>query len=356
LNSTVKSLAKAAIFAIVGLVVLWLVYRSNNAAYLDECRVKGIPDADCSLIDKVISDIKAANYLWVLVALIVFTLSNVSRAIRWHIMLEPLGYKPSYVNSLGAILIAYLSNLGLPRSGEFVRAGILAKNEGYPADKIMGTIVLDRIADVLMLVVVLGLTILLSYDDFYGYLSTNLNLADKFGGLVTVPVIGGGLLAVLLVVAVLYKYRQQIAGSKLGGKVLGVINGFKEGILSITKLRRPWAFVFHSFFIWVCYFVMTYVVFFAFEPTSHLGPVAGLVVFVFGTLGIVFPSPGGMGSYHYLVGEGLGLYGIEAGDAFSFANIIFFSVQLLCNVLLGLIALVVLPIYNAKRDRGEVSR
>lgn len=349
MNSTIKSLLKAAVFAVVGLVVLWLVYRSNNAAYLEECALKGIPEGECSLVDKVITDIKAANYLWVLLALVVFTISNVSRAVRWHIMLEPLGYKPSYVNSLGAILIAYLSNLGLPRSGEFVRAGVLAKNEGYSADKVMGTIVLDRVADVIMLLVVIGLTILLSYDDFYGYLSSNLQVGDKLYGMFNISIIAPLILITSVLLWVFYKYKEVLLTSKLGSKVVGLLQGFKEGVLSITKLRRPWAFVLHSVIIWICYFVMTYVVFFAFEPTSHLGPVAGLVVFVFGTLGIVFPSPGGMGSYHYLVGEGLALYGIEAGDAFSFANIIFFSVQLLCNVLLGLIALIVLPIYNSRK-------
>jgi len=106
------------------------------------------------------------------------------------------------------------------------------------------------------------------------------------------------------------------------------------------------AFVFHSILIWFCYFAMTYVIFFAFKPTEHLGPVAGLVVFVFGTLGIVFPSPGGMGSYHFLVEEGLTLYGVGEADAFSFANIMFFSVQLFCNVLFGILALIILPIYN----------
>ena len=149
----------------------------------------------------------------------------------------------------------------------------------------------------------------------------------------------------------LLKFKSRIVSTKIGGKIFDIILGLKEGLMSVFKLRQPALFIFHTLFIWYCYFAMTYVVFFAFEPTAHLGPVAGLVIFVFGTLGIVFPSPGGMGSYHYLVGEGLALYGIEQGDAFSFANIIFFSVQLFCNVLFGLIALVLLPIYNDRRAK-----
>ena len=94
---------------------------------------------------------------------------------------------------------------------------------------------------------------------------------------------------------------------------------------------------------------MTYVAFFAFAPTANLSAVAGLVVFVFGTLGVVFPSPGGMGSYHFLIGEGLALYGVNAADGFSFANIVFFSVQIFCNVLFGLVAFIYLPLYNKNK-------
>jgi len=347
MSDSLKSILKALGFAIIGSVVLYLVYKSNNAAYLEDCAQKGIPDSECSLIDKVVSDVKSANYFWVFVSLILFTLSNVSRALRWHIMLEPMGYKPKFYNSLSAILIAYLSNLGLPRSGEFVRAGILSKYEGYPADELFGTIILDRIVDVIMLLILIVLTMLLSYTEFYGYIAENLDLSAKFANLSGTHIIIG-LGVVLFIFGILAKFKDQIIQSKLGSKVASLLAGLKDGVMSITKLRQPWLFVAHTIFIWFCYFAMTYVVFFAFEPTAHLGPVAGLVIFMFGTLGIVFPSPGGMGSYHYLVGEGLALYGIESADAFSFANIIFFSVQLLCNVLLGILAFIMLPILNRK--------
>jgi uncharacterized membrane protein YbhN (UPF0104 family) len=98
--------------------------------------------------------------------------------------------------------------------------------------------------------------------------------------------------------------------------------------------------------IWVLYYFMMYFAFFTFAPTAHLGPIAGLVVFVFGSLGILIPTPGGMGSYHYLVGEALTMYGVSGVDAFSFANIVFFSIQLFVNILLGIISLIVLPAIN----------
>lgn len=348
MNPKYKTLLQAVLFAIVGLVVLGLVYRSNNRAYQEECLYKGIT-GDCELIDKVISDVSTADYKWIVLSLLLFMLSNISRAARWQIILEPLGYKPGFFNSVSAIMVAYLANLGLPRSGEFVRAGLLSKYEGYPVEKVMGTIVLDRIADVVMLLLTIGITAILSYNTFFKYLQTNSTLGDKFSMLTNVSVLLPLFLLGLAVLGILYTYRLPLLNSKIGGKVWNLLVGFKEGVMSITKLRRPWAFVGHSILIWLCYYVMTYVVFFAFEPTELLGPVAGLVVFVFGTLGIVFPSPGGMGSYHYLVGEGLALYGVGASDAFSFANIIFFSVQLFCNILFGIVALVLLPIVNKEK-------
>lgn len=348
MNPKYKTLLQAVLFALVGLVVLGLVYRSNNRAYQEECLHKGIT-GDCELIDKVISDVSTADYKWIVLSLLLFMLSNISRAARWQIILEPLGYKPRFFNSVSAIMVAYLANLGLPRSGEFVRAGLLSKYEGYPVEKVMGTIVLDRIADVVMLLLTIGITAILSYNTFFKYLQTNSTLGDKFSMLTNVSVLLPLFLLGLAVLGILYTYRLPLLNSKIGGKVWNLLVGFKEGVMSITKLRRPWAFVGHSILIWLCYYVMTYVVFFAFEPTELLGPVAGLVVFVFGTLGIVFPSPGGMGSYHYLVGEGLALYGVGASDAFSFANIIFFSVQLFCNILFGIVALVLLPIVNKEK-------
>ena len=348
MNKQYKTILQALLFAVIGVVVLGLVYRSNNKAYQEECIAKGTV-GDCQLIDKVIADVSTADYKWIVASLLLFMLSNISRAARWKIMLEPLGYKPSFFNAVASIMVAYLANLGLPRSGEFVRAGLLSKYEGYPVEKVMGTIVLDRIADVVMLLVTISITAVLSYDTFFQYLQSHSTLGDKLSMLTEVRLLLPVGTVAAVIAALVYRYRTTLVGSKIGSKVWKLLMGFKEGVMSITKLRRPWAFVGHSIFIWLCYFTMTYVVFFAYEPTELLSPIAGLVVFVFGTLGIVFPSPGGMGSYHYLVGEGLALYGVGASDAFSFANIIFFSVQLFCNILFGTIALVLLPVFNNEK-------
>src|SRR5690606_8722998 len=133
---------------------------------------------------------------------------------------------------------------------------------------------------------------------------------------------------------------------KIVQRIRHLLLGFVSGLSSVQGLKKPLPFIFHSVVIWGMYFLRTYLCFFDFEPTSSRGPMSGLIVFVFGTFGVIIPSPGGMGTFHALAVIGLSLYGIKGDDAFSFANILFFSVQIGCSILLGVIALIALPILN----------
>ena len=166
MNKTVKNILKSLLFLIVGSVILYIVYIRNQNAYLAECALNNIPEDQCNLLDKITDDIRGANYSWVVLALIIYMVSNVLRALRWNMLLQPLGYTPRFFNSFGAIMVGYLANLGIPRSGEFVRAGLLAKYEDYEAEKVMGTIVTDRILDFICLLIIVGLALILSFNDF----------------------------------------------------------------------------------------------------------------------------------------------------------------------------------------------
>ena len=124
------------------------------------------------------------------------------------------------------------------------------------------------------------------------------------------------------------------------------LHGFYDGIMSVRRISNIPLFIFHTIAIWFLYYLMQYLAFFSFAPTENLGPVAGLVVFAFGSLGIVVPTPGGMGSFHFLTAEALAIYGIQGADAFTYANIVFFSIQIFANIIFGTISLIVLPMYN----------
>jgi uncharacterized protein (TIRG00374 family) len=332
-------------FLSIGVGILYIVYLKNNAKFIEDCRINGTPLSDCNLIDKIFTDIGTANFNWVFIALGFYIWSNIARSIRWRMLIEPLGKTPRLANTISTVLITHLVNLGIPRSGEFVRAGLLAKYEDLEAEKVMGTIVTSRVIDVLCLLVVIGLTLILSFDSFVGYFKESDLMGDQLSSLFSPLNIGILIIGAVIGLAALWNSREKILATKIGKKVWNILLGFWEGILTIKDLRSPRRFIFHTITIWACYYLMTYLMFFSFAPTENMAPLSGLVVFVFGTLGVVIPSPGGMGTYQFLISEALILYAVPPTEAFSFANIMFFSVQL-CNIALGLIAFILLPIIN----------
>lgn len=347
MKNKINTFAKVGLFFAVGGIMLFLVYRHQNIAFQADCALKGVPSSQCSLLDKVLDDISGANYFWIILTLVFFMITNVFRALRWKMMLVAIGYQPKFLNLLSTIMVNYLANLGIPRSGEVIRAGLISKYENIPLEKALGTIFTDRIFDVLMLLIVIGLALLLGGNDFLIYLDKNIDLSSKFAFILDNPII------ILLVLSLLtggmiyaFKNKAKIEATAIGKKVVNLFTGFADGVQSVRGVSSVPLFAFYTIGIWVFYYLMTYIAFFSFAPTAHLGPIAGLIVFVFGSLGIVIPTPGGMGSYHFLVGEALAMYGVAGSDAFSFANIIFFSIQILINVVLGIISLILLPIIN----------
>lgn len=347
MRSNIAKLAKVGLFFAVGIIILYLVYQRQNVAFQADCALKGTPADQCSLISKIVEDITNANYFWVVMTMVLFMITNIFRALRWKMMLEAIGYSPKFINLFGTIMINYLANLGIPRSGEVIRAGLIARYEDIPVEKALGTIFTDRIFDVIMLALVIGLAMLIGGSDFLAYMDENINIGQKLGAIFNNGLLMGGLILTFVGISVvLWRKRSAIYQSALGQKVVNIFKGFADGVQSVRHVSSIPLFIFYTVGIWVLYYFMMYWAFFSFAPTAHLGPIAGLVVFVFGSLGILIPTPGGMGSYHYLVGEGLAMYGVSGVDAFSFANIVFFSIQLFVNIFFGIISLIVLPAIN----------
>lgn len=348
MNSKLKTGLKTVGFFTFGFIVLYLVYYYQNAAYLSELVAQGEEPNGKTLFQKILTSFSEAKLIILVAVLLCFMISNVSRALRWQMLLEPIHGKTSFVNAISSIMAAYLVNLGIPRSGEFVRAGLFAKYENIAPEKVMGTIVTDRVVDVLSLLIVIFLACVFSFNDIYNYYQQNTSVSEGPGNKY---IVGIGIFAILIMVASywLYRRRAYFLNTKAGKKLIKIIKGFYDGLKSIFQLKNPYLFIFHSVMIWLMYYLMTYLSFFAIDATAHLNPVAGLVVFVFGSLGFVFPAPGGIGSYQYLVTEALtNFYGIGIGDASSFANIVFFTVSILCNVFFGIIAFILLPVYNSQ--------
>lgn len=340
MNRYLKPILRFILFTGIGVVILWFIYDSINTSYLEECALKGVPEAECSLIQKLWEDFASADLFWLFMVLVCFMLSNLSRAHRWQMLLRPMGYEVGFWNSFLSIMLGYFANLGLPRMGEFIRAGALARNENISYEKVMGTIVTDRVFDFICLGVLLVLGFLLNFDAIWRFIEQSplIGLASYWYVLVLIGLAG---LAGLWFVVKWIRSDKELDG--FAGKVKSVAQGFADGVMSVRKVDNIPLFVFHTAFIWLMYYTMTYLCFFAYEPTSHLPPSAGLIVFDLGAIGMVMPSPGGMGTYHYMLMQGLHLFGVDKVSGFSFANILFFSIQIFCNIGFGLLALVMLP-------------
>lgn len=339
---------RVTIFLIIGAGILYLLYRGQNTKYIEECALKGIPESECSLIRKIWQDFLSVKPVWLIMVLLAFMLSNVSRAHRWMMLFHGLGLKARFSTAFFTIMFGYLANLGVPRIGEVLRAAMMARYEGIPLEKSIGTVVLDRVLDVIILLVMILLAFIFQFKVIYGYMSRNLNLETLAGRLI-IP----ALIVLLILGLSLWFFRHQIKKWKIIQRFRTTILGFIDGVRSIKLVESPWLFVGHSLFIWVMYFLMNYWCLKAFDPTATLGAAAALIVFVFGALGILFPSPGGMGTYHFMIIQALVMYSVSSDDAFSFANILYFSVQIFCNVLFGTAALIALPLIHRKQQQQQ---
>lgn len=340
----VRETLQFVLFTGAGALILYFVYRGQNASYMADCALRGIPPGQCSLMDKLRADFAGVNYWWVLLIVSAFLLSNVVRAHRWLLLIRTMGVEGRMINAFFTIMVSYFANMGLPRIGEVVRAGLFARYEQIGPEKVMGTIVVDRILDLLSLLFAILLTILLQGNVLYGFFERRLGDTIFANSWFYVA------FALFLVgLGILYKNRRVVKRWSLYGKVQHLVEGFRDGLRSLRRVQRPGVLLAETALIWVLYFLMMYLGFKAFAPTAGLGMMAGLMTFVFGGLGVVFPSPGGMGTFHAMVIAALALYGIHGDDAFSFANIQYFSVQLLGCMLFGIIGLIVLPIANKKK-------
>ncbi len=348
LNKNIKNLIQFVLFTSAGALILYLVYARYNKAFQEDCMIKGIPLENCNLLDKVITDFTEAKIEWIILTILLFVISNVSRGIRWQMLLKGLGKTTKFSNAFFTIMLGYFGNLGIPRMGELIRPAAMSKYEKIPLEQVMGTVVVDRILDFISVFIVILLAFSLEFNTFQAYFADNLGDSRLANNLLLLIGVAG-----VLGVFLIWLFRKRLQKTAIYKRLEKIIIGFIDGLKTIATLEKPGWFIFHSIAIWVIYYLMTYLCFFSFEPTAHLAPAAGLVVFVFGALGMIFPSPGGMGTYHMMIIAGLSIYGVSGEDGFSMANIIFFSIQLFCNISLGLVALVALPIINRDYLKNE---
>ncbi len=292
--------------------------------------------------------IKQADYKWVGLSALLALVAHWSRAYRWALMLQPLGYNPSVFRTTLAVLVGYLANLVFPRAGEFARCGTLKNLEDIPFEKSFGAVVAERVTDVLVLLALILLNLLLEFDrlstfffNFFG---------DKFKNPVLLLGLGIALLVLAYVAYLLFKRnKERIAQLPLYQKVSKVIEGLASGFLSVRNLKNPMAFVFHTVFIWTLYYITTYVLCFALPETASISPIAALTIFVMGSIGMAAPTQGGIGSYHFLVGSIVVLYGLSEQDGITLATFLHAMQGLFFVVVFGVVSFLITLILPKKK-------
>lgn len=308
-----------------------------------------VKDLDAEYRALIFESFRNANYGFVGIALIFGVISFWIRAKRWKMQFQPMGYFPKTKNVLMAVMAGYFANLAFPRLGEVVRCGLLDKHEKIPTAKSIGTVITERALDMLCFLILLFLTLALQFErlseyameHFYGFNEriTNPEFVRNLALLSGLSILTFGFFIFFL--------RKKIAHTRVYRKVKILVLYFWQGLISLKHMKKRWLFILYTVGLWMCYYLMAYIVFFAVSETSNLPMSAGLACMVFGTIGIVV-TPGGIGLYPVIIANTLLLYGIAEPIGFALGWLIWTS-QNMIVVIGGLAALVLMPIINRKQ-------
>jgi uncharacterized protein (TIRG00374 family) len=309
---------KVALPLLLGVFLIWYSYSKFSPEQLQDIK----------------AHFKEANYGFVALSIFFGVLSNISRAIRWGYMFQPIGYKLRFSNKIMAVYITYLMNLFIPRSGELSRALVVSKYENVPFEKAFGTIISERAFDFIILLFFIGTTISLQFPLISGFIQ------DENVDLFKLYILIG--IAVPIVFLVFYFLKK--SNSTLSEKIKSFLKGLLQGILAIFKMKRKWAFIGHTLFIWLMYICMFYVMIYALPETSDISITAILTAFVVGSLTIAFTN-GGFGSYPFFIAALLLLFNVPetAGTAFGW---LVWTSQTAMVIILGGLSFLLLPVLN----------
>jgi uncharacterized protein (TIRG00374 family) len=334
LKKILVQILKIASFLALGILLLFFAFRGIA---LDELR----------------ATLSQVNFWWIGLSLFFAFISFFSRARRWMLLIEPLGFKPKFSTTYHALMIGYLSNYALPRLGEVTRCVTLGRKEKIPVDSLIGTVIIERVIDMVMLFLIMFI-LLFSWMEKFGaffseqvYLPLQEKLVEAFGGTwLFWLLVAGGLASLLLLT---YLFRKKLGQLVLIQKMKGILKGIADGLKTIYKMERKWEFIIHSVLIWVFYILMTWMVVFSLEETSNLTFIDGMFLLVIGGLGMAAPVTAGFGAYHWITSRGLVyVYGfsLELGGAYA---ILAHESNSLLTIVMGAVSYLVLALSTRKK-------
>lgn len=325
---TLKDIIKLIVSLGLGIFVFYLVYKELNMEAMKEY-------------------VREAHWIYVIFPIILCILSSWMRALRWNMLIEPVAKEPAMKNTFCAVVFGYFVNHIFPRAGEVARCGVLTKYEGIPFSELVGTVITERVIDLIIAVLITLVTIVLEFDLFQGILQ-DVNITEKFVHLLANPILWG----IIAVSALLFFiFRNKIKESALFTKVKGFGAGLWNGLKSFTQVKNKFLFLVYSALIFIMYFFMLYCSFWVFDFTKDLSFNAGLVTYVFSTLGMIVPVQGGIGTYEYMTMQALNLYGIieEQGGTFAALSHL---IEIIVNCVVGFACYLLLPVINKKQNNG----
>ncbi|WP_291106370.1 lysylphosphatidylglycerol synthase transmembrane domain-containing protein [Flavobacterium sp. UBA6195] len=319
MKASIRKFLSLTIPLLIGLGIIYYQYTTLSPDELEKIKISFIK----------------ANYFYIYLSLFIALFGFWSRAYRWKFALNHLGYQTKFHNDLLTVCVSYFVNLTIPRSGEITRAALLKKYENIPFDKGFGTIVAERIVDLMIFFLFVIVAFLLQFEKLYQFLIEKLPV-EKI-----LYLLAGGIIIFILFILV-WIYAEWKIIQKLKNKLSGLI----EGMTSILKMKDKWNYIFHSFFIWFSYLIMFYVAIFALPETSNISFDVVIMGFIFGSLAVGFTN-GGLGAYPLAIAMIYSLYGIpnEVGVAFGW---IAWVSQTILTIFLGLLSYLLLPILNKK--------
>ena len=336
MNPKLKNIIRFSVFLGIGIFFIWIFLRNLTADQKQE----------------ILNSMGNANYWWIALAIPLGVLSHFVRAMRWKMLIETMGYKPRNSNMFFAVMIGYFANLALPRLGEVSRCTILTKYENVPFQKSFGTVITERVLDMMVFILLFFINLALQAELLSGYidekiykpLQAKLNLSYDLSGAFSIIMIS----FIVVFGIVFLVFRKKIMVNKFYKKIRIMAYGFIEGLKSLVKVRNQWLFFFYTFSIWALYLVMAYIVFFSIPASSGVGIDAGLAVLVFGTVGFMVVQ-GGIGIYPAIVAETLVLYGVASEQGYALGWLIWSS-QNLSIVIVGILSLILLPFLNNRKN------
>ncbi len=333
MKKSLLNILKFLAFLSLGIVLLYFAFKGIN-------------------FQQLVKAFESVNYSWVALSLLFAFIAYASRAYRWRLLIEPLGYKPSFSNSFYALMIGYLANFAFPRIGEITRCGTLNRTDKIPVDSLIGTVIIERAIDLLSLITLLIILIVAKFDFFGSFFNKNIfnpfykKVAETFNFSVVIWVFIFG--TIFLFILLYFIFRARLTKLLFVKKTKKVIKGVMSGIRTVYTMKKRGSFLLHTLIIWLMYWLMTYIVVFAIPATSDLTMIDGLFLLVIGGLGMSAPVQGGIGAYHWIVSLGLTIYGIPRTDGLVFATVSHES-QALFAIALGTMSFLILFFAGKKK-------